>query len=161
MKLISSLLLSSILGTSFIATIPHLAQAESNRHQNQETAINSPKNSSLFVNLTNDDLWRAGMAISFAQGSLQEGYPVTIFLNVTGVNLASKTIPQHTNSITGKTLQQMLQDFIAQGGTVIICPSCMKQAGIRENELIDGVQMGSPEVTQLRLFAENVRVMSW
>ena len=162
MKLVSSFPVPSILGVSLVAAIPSFAEAQAtNTAETGQIASNSPKNTILFINLTNNDPWRAGMAISFAQGSLKQGHPVTIFLNVTGVHLASKTIPQHTNGITGKSLQQMLQDFMAEGGTVITCPTCMKQAGITEAELIEGVQLGSPEVTGLKLFADDVRVMSW
>jgi predicted peroxiredoxin len=161
MKVISSLLLSSVIGISGIFTTPNFSQAQTNHNKEQQTAITSPKTASLFVNLTTDDPWRGAMAIGFAQQVLQQGHPTTIFLNVSAVNLASQKLPQHTNGITGKTLQQMLQEFIAQGGTILICPSCMKQGGILENDLIKGVKMGSPQTTQPLVFADNVRVMSW
>lgn len=160
MKIFSSLILSSVLGVSLVAA-PSLVKAQSTIPETQETAVTSTQTAGLFVNLTTNDPWRSGMAINFAHESLKRGHPVTIFLNITAVNLASTTIPQHTNGMTGKTLQQMLQELIASGGTVIICPSCMKQSGISEAELIEGVQMGSPEITQQQLFAENVRVLSW
>lgn len=161
MKVISSLLLSSIIGISGIVATPNFSQAQTSHNKEQQTGITSPKTASLFVNLTTDDSWRGGMAIGFAEKVLQQGHRTTIFLNVSAVNLASQKLPQHTNGITGKTLQQMLQEFIAQGGTVLICPSCMKQGGISENDLIQGVKMGSPQTTQSLLFEDNVRVMSW
>lgn len=161
MKVISSLLLSSLIGISGIVATPNFSQAQSKHGETQETSVNSPKTSSLFVNLTTDDPWRGAMAIGFAQKSLQQGHPTTIFLNISAVHLASQKLPQHTNGMTGKTLQQMLQEFIAQGGTVLICPNCMKQVGIVETDLIQGVKIGSPQETETLLFAEDVRVMSW
>jgi predicted peroxiredoxin len=161
MKVISSLLLSSLIGISGIVANPNVSQAQTTQEENQQVAVTSPKAASLFVNLTTDDPWRGAMAIGFAQQMLQKGHPATIFLNVSAVNLASQKLPQHTNGITGKTLQQMLQEFISQGGTVLICPNCMKQSGISETDLIQGVKMGSPQATQPLLFAEDVRVMSW
>ncbi|WP_017292956.1 DsrE family protein [Geminocystis herdmanii] len=161
MKIVSSLLLSSFIGISGILVTPNFSQAQTTHSQKQQTAVISPKTASLFVNLTTDDSWRGAMAIGFAEKVLQQGHPTTIFLNVSAVNLASQKLPQHTNGITGKTLQQMLQEFIAQGGSVLICPSCMKQGGISDNDLIQGVKMGSPQATQSLLFEDNVRVMSW
>ena len=161
MNVISSLLLSSLIGIAGIVATPNFSQAQSKHGENQQTAVTSPQTGSLFVNLTTDDPWRGAMAIGFAQKSLEQGHPTTIFLNISAVNLASQKLPQHTNGMTGKTLQQMLQEFMAQGGTVLICPNCMKQVGIVETDLIQGVKMGSPHETQTLLFAEDVRVLSW
>jgi predicted peroxiredoxin len=161
MKVVSSLLLSSLIGILGIVATPNFSQAQTGHSQEDDTAVTSPQTASLFINLTTDDPWRGGMAINFAQQGLQQGHPTTIFLNVSAVNLASQNLPQHTNGITGKTLQQMLQEFIAQGGTVLICPGCMKQGGILETDLVEGIKMGSPQIVHPLLFAENVRAMSW
>ena len=117
---------------------------------------------SLFVNLSSSDIGRAAMAITFAHKVLVDrGIPVTIFLNVEGVRLADTTIPQHTH-VTGDTLQEKLQKFMADGGTVIICPFCMQNVGgMTKGDLLDGVLMGVPELTQGALFADNATVLSY
>ena len=106
----------------------------------------------LFLNLTTDDIWRGSMALNFANRNLEAGYPVTIFLNITGVRIAVKErrIPQHVNGITEKTLQELLMDAVDGGATVIVCPFCLKQAGFKPRNLVmlgDGVELGGHEVT--------------
>lgn len=115
----------------------------------------------LFVNLTTDDTWRAGMALKFSETALKKGHAVTVFLNVEAVRLASTKLPQHTNAMTGSTPREMLGAIIAQGGQVIVCPMCMKQAGVADQDLIKGAMVGKPDVTLPALFGDDTRVMSY
>ena len=116
----------------------------------------------LFISLSTDEIDHAGMAVSLATKVLQNTEkPVTIFLNVDGVRLADTSIPQNTHK-SGKTLGQMLTNFMAEGGVVLICPFCMKNVGgIAEDQLLEGVIIGSPEYTWSAMFAENVTVLSY
>jgi predicted peroxiredoxin len=116
----------------------------------------------LFVNLTSDEVKRAGMAIGFSHRILKERkVPVTIFLNVEGVRLADTSVPQAAYP-NGKTPAEMLRAFIADGGTVIACPMCMKNVGGTDpGQLLEGVQTGGPDVTWPALFAPGTRVISY
>ena len=116
----------------------------------------------LFVSLTTDDIDRAAMAVGFATKVLQgTEKPVTIFLNVEGVRLVDKNIPQNTHK-SGMTVGQMLDAFMAEGGVVLVCPVCMKNVGgLAESEIADGVIIGTPEYTWSAMFAENVTVLSY
>lgn len=117
---------------------------------------------SLFINLTSREMNRAAMAIVFGHKVLtKKEIPVTIFLNVDGVHLANRNMPQNVHS-SGKTLQEMLKSFMADGGQVIVCPMCMKNVGgMSEKDLIDGVLLGGPKTTWKALFADNVTVISY
>jgi predicted peroxiredoxin len=116
----------------------------------------------LFVNLTSDEVNRAGMALTFSTRVLQEKkIPVTIFLNVDGVRIADKTLPSPQHPM-GKSLQQMLANFIKAGGQVIACPMCMKYVGgLSKENLLEGVEVGGPDVTWPALFSDNTTVMSY
>lgn len=116
----------------------------------------------LFVNLSSDELNRAAMAISFSSKILTEKkIPVTIFLNVDGVRIADKGIPENRH-VSGKSLKEMLAAFIAAGGRVIVCPMCMANVGgMNKDDLIPGVEVGGPEVTWPALFAEDTVVLSY
>ena len=111
----------------------------------------------LFINLTTDEARRAAMAIGFATKVREEKkIPVTIFLNVEGVRLADKNIAHCGTS------QDMLKEFIRDGGRVIICPMCMQNVGrMDKDDLISGVEMGGPEVTWPALFDDDVTVLSY
>ena len=116
----------------------------------------------LFVNITSDDINKAAMAIGFStKVRMEKKIPVTIFLNVEGVRIADKNIPAHKHS-TGKSLKEMLADFMQAGGKVIVCPMCMKNVGgLSKDDLIDGVVVGGSDVTWPALFAENTTVLSY
>jgi len=122
-------------------------------------AFSSDDNQRLFVNLTSDEMNRAAMAIGFSTKMLQENkVPVTIFLNVEGVRIADKSIPGHKHA-NGKSLKEMLAGFMKAGGSVIVCPMCMKNVGgLTKDDLIDGVKVGG---TWAAMSAENTIVLSY
>lgn len=120
----------------------------------------------LFVNLTTDDTWAAAKAIQFAhERVLKRGHePVAIWLNVRGIYLADKQRPSHVHGLMkaqGKSIQDMLQAFAKDGGLVIACAACSKAAGLTEDDFIDGVQMGNPDLVLGILFDPTVKTLSW
>ncbi|NEX15189.1 MAG: hypothetical protein C1943_00790 [Halochromatium sp.] len=120
----------------------------------------------LFVNLTTDDTWAAAKAIQFAHEKvLKRGYkPVAIWLNVRGIYLADKKRPSHVHGLMkeqGRSIQDMLQAFAKDGGLVIACAACSKAAGLTEDDFIDGVQMGNPDLVLGILFDPTVKTLSW
>ena len=115
----------------------------------------------IFYNLTTDESWAAGMALGQAAMALKEGYGVVVFLNVRAVYLADKSHPQDTFSGTSKTAQEMLSALMEQGARVIICPMCMKKAGIEQSDLISGVEPGGPPVTFPVMTRDDTVVISY
>lgn len=130
------------------------------------TACAEEKKGGLFVNLTTDDTWAATKAIMFAHEKvLKRGYkPVTIWLNVRGIYLADKKRASHVHGLMkdkGQSIQDMLQAFIKDGGTVITCMACSKASGLTHADFIDGVTMGSPDLVTGLLFDPDVKTLSW
>jgi predicted peroxiredoxin len=124
------------------------------------------KTRGLFVNLTTDDTWSAAKAISFAhQKALKNGHrPVAIWLNVRAVYLADKKRPSHVHGLmreSGKSVQEMLKDFMADGGKVIMCSACSKASGLKAGDYIDGVEMGTWPMVESILFDPNVTTLAW
>ena len=122
-------------------------------------AFSSDADQKLFVNLTSDEMNRAAMAIGFSTKVVTEKkIPVTIFLNVDGVRIADKSIPEHKHA-NGKSLKEMLAGFMKAGGRVLVCPMCMKNVGgLSKDGLIDGVEVGG---TIPALFADGTTVLSY
>ncbi|NNJ90994.1 MAG: DsrE family protein [Gammaproteobacteria bacterium] len=144
--------LSSVVFAVFLAIFTNTAFAESK--------------GGLFVNLTTDDTWAAAKAILFAhQKVLKNGYkPVAIWMNVRGIYLIDKKRASHVHGLMakdGKSIQDMLKDFIADGGIVIACGACSKAAGLTKDDFIEGVKMGNPELVQGILFDPQVKTLSW
>jgi intracellular sulfur oxidation DsrE/DsrF family protein len=69
----------------------------------------------------------------------QEELPKIIFLNQSAVLIASKK-----NREEYREHQARLIDMLNKGVTVLVCPDCMKQYGVKAADLIDGVQIGKP-----------------
>ena len=120
----------------------------------------------LFVNLTTDDTWAAAKAILFAHEKvLKRGHkPVAIWLNVRAIYLADKKRPSHVHGLMkdkGQSIQDMLQAFVQDGGVVIACAACSQAAGMTEEDFIEGVQMGNPDLVMGLLFDPQVKTLSW
>jgi predicted peroxiredoxin len=127
-----------------------------------QNAKASDEHQSLFVNLTSDEINRAAMAINLSTRILQQKkIPVTIFLNVEGVRLVDKDGIEHKHA-TGKSLREMLTEFMAAGGRVLACPMCMKNVGgLEKEDLLTGVEVGGSDTTWPALFDEGVTVLSY
>lgn len=115
----------------------------------------------IFYNLTTDEAWAGGMALSQANKALENGYQVVIFFNVRGVFIASKSFHTDTLSSSGMSLQNMLKAVIGKGARAIICPMCLNKAGMNMDDMIEGVEKGSPDVTMKLMTAENTAVISF
>ncbi len=110
----------------------------------------------LFVNLTSDDAHRAKMALGFTAKQQAREHPVAVFLNDRAVVLAAKS-----KSGPYGEHQKMIAGIIAAGGTVLICPMCMKHYGVAEADLIDGVKLSNPELVGAELFRDDTRTLTW
>jgi len=110
----------------------------------------------LFVNMTTSDSHRANMAITFSSNQQGRGHPVTIFLNDKGVLVGSKA---HAKKFAAQ--QKALGEIMSKGGVVIICPMCMKHYGIKQADLLAGIQVGKPELTGGALFKDNTKTLTW
>jgi predicted peroxiredoxin len=83
----------------------------------------------VFTNVSTDDVNKAAMAVKFTHGLMKsKGMPATLFFNVYAVRLVNRYVPSPVYP-TGQSLQQMLDAFMKDGGTVLACPMCMKNVG--------------------------------
>ncbi len=110
----------------------------------------------LFVNLTTDDAHRAKMALVFSGKQQARKHPLTIFLNDKAVVLAAKSkagaYAEH---------QAAIADILKAGGTVLICPMCMKHYGVEDSDLVEGVVVSDPDKVSAALFADDVKTLTW
>jgi predicted peroxiredoxin len=114
-----------------------------------------------FYNITTDDSWTAGMAAGHANNAADRGHSVTVFLNVRGVHIADKKTVQGTFGPTGKTPAQLLQSLIKKGHAVLVCGTCMKVAGVTENDLMAGAKVSTPDLTFGALTEKDTIVLSY
>jgi len=71
------------------------------------TLLGAGEQQSLCINLTSNELNRAAMAVNFAHHARQKtNTPATVFLNVDGVRLMNRHIPQSSH-VGGQTINEM------------------------------------------------------
>lgn len=114
------------------------------------------KDDPLFVNLSSDDMHRSAMAVRFSKAMIERGHPVTIFLNDRGVLVASTAKSKEFSE-----QQKDLAALMEKGATVIACQHCVHHYGMKEEEALKGIKMGTPEVTGDALFKDNTKTMTW
>jgi sulfur relay (sulfurtransferase) complex TusBCD TusD component (DsrE family) len=104
-----------------------------------------------------DELHRAHMAMSLVNHLQNAGKNVTVFLDVNGVNLG---LQQPSFILNGTAT--MLKTFIENGGSVIVCPHCLTEAGYGAEDLMEGVQLASPEQqTMAKVLSGNTIVIDY
>jgi predicted peroxiredoxin len=109
----------------------------------------------LFVNLVSDG-HRGTMGLTFSSKQQERGHPLTVFLNDEAVRIAAKS-----NAQKFKSEQELIAAILAKGGTVIVCPMCMKHYGVAKEDLIPGVKISNPEIAGGALFKDNTKTLTW
>jgi predicted peroxiredoxin len=156
MSRLAMLLTSLAAGLMIAWAVPY-----GNAHDDAALAKAAPKNNPLFINMTSGDLSRGWMGLHFAHATLKMGHPVAVFLNLDAVKLAAKNGEQPKTDTMRRAPREILADFIRDGGVVLMCGPCMREFGLKTEDLVEGVQMGRPGYTQSFIFAENARALTW
>ena len=103
-----------------------------------------------------NDLRAATMAMELAVELLDKGAEVTIYANLEGVRLFDVRQPDQRCAYD-VSLGQLVERFIAGGGQVLACPLCAELAGIRPDNLREGVRLGNmSQVAEVMLAADQV-----
>jgi len=110
----------------------------------------------LFINLTSDDGHRVNMALAFGGKQMERGHPLTVFLNDRGVKAAAQA-----NAEQFGDQQATLQKLLDEGATILVCPMCMKQYNVAQEDLLPGLEMGNPERTGAQLFQDDIVTLTW
>ena len=83
---------------------------------------------------------RASAAWSIASGGINSGLDVAMFLVSSGVDWVRKGAAEaaHLNPLD-PPMKEMIQNVMASGSTIMVCPPCAKARGYTEEDLLDGV----------------------
>ena len=100
----------------------------------------------VIVNSRGFDDERASVAWSIANAAVASDMEVTMFLVAAGVDWVRKgaTAVAHPNPLD-PTIGDMVQNFLDNGGRILVCPPCAKVRGYDEHALIDAATLaGAP-----------------
>jgi sulfur relay (sulfurtransferase) complex TusBCD TusD component (DsrE family) len=123
----------------------------------QQAAFGQPE---MVVHLTKftNGIHEAFMATELADHLQQSGAKVTLFLDVEGVRAADMNQPNNLHfGLDNTTYADIYNQFIKDGGVVIVCPGCAADAGV--TKLRPGAHFANPaskEVPKLLMRAKNV-----
>ncbi len=83
---------------------------------------------------------RSSVAWSVVSGGIKSGLEVTVFLTSSGVDWVRKGAADvaHLNPLD-PPMKEMIENLMASGGTVLVCPPCAKVRGYEQEDLLDGV----------------------
>lgn len=110
----------------------------------------------LFINLSTDEPRRALAGLTFGLHQHENGHPLTLFLNDRGALLGSRT---HADKLAEP--QRLVDELMRQGAVVLIAPLSMKHYGVREDDLLPGVQISNRKLSGEALFRGTTRALSW
>lgn len=116
----------------------------------------------LFINVTDEDPWKVSMAAFFGTAFAQkQGHQTTLFVNVQATPLFTKAKSAVRSEQFGKSVHDMVREFQAAGGKVLICPVCMKALGISADDLIDGAEVATVQSVNAVLFNASTKTLAW
>lgn len=81
----------------------------------------------------------SSVAFTIANGGLTAGLHVSIFLTSSGVDLVRKRAVNLTQVKPLEPLINLVQDFLARGGSLWACTPCVESRGYQQDDLLDGV----------------------
>ena len=88
----------------------------------------------IYINLATNDPARVSLALDAGRQYAEKGYPIVIYLNdkavILGVEVKSGGISKE---------QEAIRQAIANGATIIVCPTCLEDYGFTRINLVQGV----------------------
>jgi len=94
---------------------------------------------------------RSSVAWSIANTAAASDMAVTVFLVAAGVDWARRGAADvaHLNP-QDPPIGEMIANFLANGGRILVCPPCAKVRGYTEEDLIEAVTIaGAPAMLQI------------
>ncbi|MBU3613027.1 hypothetical protein [Polynucleobacter sp. MG-27-Goln-C1] len=92
----------------------------------------------IYINLATNDPAKVSMALDAGRRYAEKGYPIVIYLNdkavILGVEVKSGGISKE---------QEAIRQAIANGATIIVCPSCLENNSFTQMNLVRGAMLGA------------------
>ncbi|MHC4933402.1 MAG: DsrE family protein [Planctomycetota bacterium] len=83
---------------------------------------------------------RASVAWSVANGGIASDLEVTVFLAASGVDWVRRGAADAARlNPLDPPMKELVQDLMAHGGTILVCPPCAKVRGYEQEDLLAGV----------------------
>jgi predicted peroxiredoxin len=95
----------------------------------------------------------SSVAFTIANGGMTAGFKVFAFLTSASVDLVRKRAVELTQVPPLDPLKALIDDFLRRGGTIWVCPPCVKARGYTQEDFIEGVVIAGASVMHAKLLA--------
>src|SRR5690554_5865427 len=89
----------------------------------------------------NDNPERATLTFVVGNTALAAEQEAVIFLTIEGVRLATQGYADDIQEEGFPPVKELIDQYVASGGTLIACSACCQPRGITEDDLIQGAEM--------------------
>lgn len=105
----------------------------------------------VIINSRGLDDERSSVAWSIANTAVASDMEVTVFLVASGVDWVRKGAADVARpNPLDPTMNDMIGNFLASGGRILVCPPCAKVRGYAAEDLIDGATVaGAPAMLEV------------
>ena len=114
----------------------------------------------MVVHIASDDVRLGHAGLRFALKRQTSGIQVAVHLNVRAVRLANSAVPQQVDPRSGKTSFELVDDIVAAGGRVFVCPKCTQDAGLNPENFVEGAERTGPELIEA-MMAPGTKIISF
>jgi len=136
-----------------------------NPKENNSTKINVKKKTlsgkKLVVFVSNGDLQVAGMGFGIALSAVKQGADVTIVIGANALKYAFREGDQNIYFAKEKTPRVLLKSALKSGANIQLCSANTDEMGLDEDDFIEGIKLVISTEIFRKVYAENVRVISF
>lgn len=99
--------------------------------------------SSIMIHNTNgnEDVERASLAFILGNTALSSGQDTSVLLSINGVFVATDGYADDLQADGFPPLKELVNNFVGNGGKVLVCGACAKPRNIQPDNLIGGAEM--------------------
>jgi predicted peroxiredoxin len=104
---------------------------------------------------------RSSVAWSIANGGIASGYEITMFLVSSGVDWVRRGAADGARlNPFDPPLNDMIQNVINNGGSILVCPPCAMVRGYEKESFIDGVELAG-STAMLGVVSEGAKTLTF
>ena len=117
----------------------------------------------LFIELSSGDLFKVRRALQVGtMVKTMRKVPVTINISLGATRYVDSNFPiAKMAKLRGESVHDLMNKFLKAGGDIYVCPMCLAGNGIDEKDMINGIEMGSPQKTLPLIMDDDVKLLSY
>lgn len=108
----------------------------------------------------NEDVERASLAFVLGNTALSSGQDTSILLSINGVYIPTNGYTEGLQAEGFPPLKELLDNFVSNGGKLLVCGACAKPRNIQADDLINAAELVGA-ATAIANMANGAQVISF